>query len=248
MIENAILISLSKQIALQRKIDVIANNMANVNTAGYKHDTIMFEEYLMPVAEMTEMKGKDRLLSYVNDTAMYRDYTEGTIEKTDAELDVAIKGDGWLVVQTREGNKYTRNGHLNLNFEGVIVNSDGHPILGDGGPVVIGPGERGISISSDGTISTSQGVKDRLKLVSFKDHSKLKKEGETLFISTEVPAPSTEARIMQGMVEKSNVKPVLELTELIQATRTYVSNAKIMQQAQELRQSAIQTLGRPPQQ
>ncbi len=248
MIENAILISLSKQIALQRKIDVIANNMANVNTSGYKQDSILFEEYLMPVAEMTEMKGKDRLLSYVNDTAMYRDYSEGSIERTNAELDVAIKGDGWLVVQTREGNKYTRNGHLNLNFEGVIVNTDGHPILGEGGPIVIAPGEKGIVISGDGTISTDRGVKDKLQLVKFKDHSILKKEGENLFISTERPFPSKEARIMQGMVERSNVKPVLELTELIQATRTYVSNAKILQQAQELRQSAIQTLGRPPQQ
>lgn len=247
MIENAILIGLSKQVALQRKIDVIANNMANINSAGFKRDSILFEEYLMPVARMTEMKGQDRVLSYVNDTAMYRNYSEGPMVKTDDPLDVAIKGDGWLVVQTRDGDRYTRNGHMKLNTEGVLVTSNGDPVLGEGGPVTIGSGEKDISISVDGTISTDRGVKDRLRIVSFKEQGKLKKDGEMLMRSEERPGPAERSRVLQGMIERSNVEPVMQLTELIQATREYVTNSKILQQQQELRQTAIQQLGRTQQ-
>ncbi len=247
MIENAILINLSKQVALRRKIDVIANNMANINSAGFKGDTLLFEEYLMPVARMTEMKGQDRVLSYVNDTAMYRNYSEGPMVKTDDPLDVAIKGDGWLVVQTREGDRYTRNGHMKLNTEGLLVTSNGDPVLGEGGPITIGSDEADVSISVDGTVSTGKGVKDRLRIVSFKDQSKLMKDGEMLMRSEERPGQAEHARVLQGMIERSNVEPVKQLTELIQATREYVTNSKILQQQQELRQTAIQQLGRSQQ-
>ncbi len=247
MIENSILIGLSKQMALQRKIDVLANNMANVNTVGYKSDSVLFEEYLMPVARMTEMTGKDKILSYVNDTTMYRNYSEGPIKQTNEELDVAIKGDGWFVVQTPDGNKYTRNGHLKLNNEGRLVTTDGQMVLGEGGPITVGPDEHSIVISGDGTLSTNQGPKDQLRIVVFENNGKLEKEGDSLFSTEQVPTPARDFQIMQGMIENSNVQPVLQLTQLIQATREYVSMAQTLQQSQELRQSAIQQLGRPPQ-
>ena len=247
MIENSILIGLSKQMALQRKIDVLANNMANVTTSGYKSDSVVFEEYLMPVAEMTEMKGKDKVLSYVNDTVMYRDFSEGSIEKTGADLDVAIKVKGWLMIDTPDGNRYTRNGHLKLNTQSQIVTTEGHIVLGEGGPIVIDPEDTGIAISADGTISTDRGRKGRLRLVSFENNTQLRKEGETLFSTDEAPKPAEDAKIMHGMIEKSNVRPVVELTDLIQATREYVTNAQILQQSQELRQTAIQQLGRTQQ-
>ena len=234
--------------ALQRKIDILANNMANVNTAGFKSDSVVFEEYLSPTARMTEMKGKDRILSYVNDTAMYRDYAEGPMNRTNAELDVAIKGDGWFVIETDKGNRYTRNGHFKLNTEGLLVTSNGEPVLGLGGPITIPPGEQGIAITQDGTISTNQGIKDRLRVVQFENNALLEKEGELLFSTEQASRPAEgDTAIMQGMIEKSNVQPVLQLTQLIEATRAYVSLAQTLQQSQELRQNAIQQLGRPPQ-
>ena len=125
--ENTLLIGLSRQIALQRELDVVANNVANMNTTGYKADGAIFEEYLMPQAQAAGFQGADRRVSYVQDRATWRDFGAGPIRPTGNPLDVAIYGDAFFVVQTPRGERYTRNGAFQINAQGELVTSAGGP-------------------------------------------------------------------------------------------------------------------------
>ena len=244
--ENALLIGLSLQTALKRQMSVVANNLANMNTAGYKAGSLQFEEYLMPVARMNDLSGQDRRLSYVLDGSIYRSFQEGGFEQSGNELDVAISGDGWLVVDTPDGERYTRNGQLKLDSEGQMVTPAGYPVLGEGGPITFGSDESGIKIAKDGTISTSQGTKDRLRVVKFENNAALSKQGETLFSTAQQPEAAEDARILQGVVEKSNVQPITELTRMIETVRAYTSVSQMLAREQDLRRQAIEQLGTPP--
>ncbi len=244
--ENALLIGLSRQMALRRKMEIIANNMANMNTGGYKADAVQFEEYLMPVARITAMRGSDARLSYVQDTYLIHDLTEGALRRTGRPLDIAIQGDGWLVVQTPDGERYTRNGQLHRDNTGQLVTSEGYPVLGESGPIVFGPEETGITITPEGLISTNEGEKGRLRLVSFAEPQAMKKVGGTLFRTDEPPQPADTARIVQGAYEQSNVQPVRELTRMIQTTRAYMTTARMVEKMNELRRDAIDKLGTLP--
>lgn len=241
--ENALLIGLSRQMVLRRQMDVLANNMANVNTVGYKRDKIRFEEHMMPVARMSDARGGDARLSFVLDPSMYRDFREGGMEQTGNELDVAISGDAWFVVQTPEGERYTRNGQFKLNANGELVTGSGDPVLGEGGPIAFAADENGIEIASDGTISTNLGQRGKLRLVRFEDNGSLKKEGALLFASEEPPLPTADAKVMQGMIEKSNVQPVLELTRILETVRAYEGVSRALEQTAKLRSDAISRLG-----
>lgn len=245
--ENALLVGLSRQVSLKRQMDVVANNLANMDTAGYKSGTLLFEKHLMPTAQMNELNGQDGRISFVLDTSIYRSFEEGSFEQTGNELDVALSGDGWMVVQTPDGERYTRNGQLRLDAEGQLVLPTGQPVLGEGGPLTFGPEEVGIEIAYDGTISTSQGIKDKLQIVEFENNAALKKQGDTLFSTDQAPQPAGDVRVVQGAIEKSNVQPITELTRMIETVRAYTSMAQTLSQAQDLRRDAIQQLGTPPQ-
>lgn len=227
-------------------MDVVANNLANMNTAGFKTGTMLFEEHLMPVAQMNDLTGKDRRVSFVLDNSIYRSFTEGSFEQSGNELDVAISGDGWLVAQTPDGERYTRNGQLKINADGELVLPTGQQIQGEGGPITFGPDETGIEIAQDGTISTSQGTRGKLRVVQFQDNASLKNEGDTLFSSAQQPVTAEDVRILQGVVEKSNVQPIYEMTRMIETVRAYTNMAQTMQQTQDLRRDAIEQLGTPP--
>lgn len=241
--ENALLIGLSRQMTLRHKMDVIANNMANINTAGFKRDNLLFEEHLMPVARMGGATGRDARLSFVFDPSIYRNFEQGGLQQTGNDLDLAISGDAWFVAQTPEGERYTRNGSLQLSADGELVNSAGFPIMGDGGPITFSPEETDIVVAKDGTISTSQGIRGRIRLVSFENKNAMTKQGGLLFSTDEVPQAAEDASVLQGMIEKSNVKPVTELTRMIETVRAYTSVSQALQRTQQLRQDAIERLG-----
>src|SRR6202011_1126452 len=133
--ENALLVGLSRQMTLERQLDVVANNIANVNTTGYKADRSLFEEYLNSGAHEDNFVGTDRRLSYVQDRGTFRDFSQGPVETTKNPLDVAIDGSAFLVVQTPAGERYTRDGGLQLNNQGQLVPVAGNPVLGTGGPI-----------------------------------------------------------------------------------------------------------------
>lgn len=242
MIENAQLISLSRQIALQRQMDVVANNMANINTSGFKAEQILFEEYVMPVASDRDFPRLDQPLSYVQDWATMHDLSAGAVQQTGNDLDVALNGDGFFAIQTPAGERWTRSGAFQISANGTLVDMNGNAVLGDGGTIQFGPEESGILIAADGSISSSAGPKGRLRLVEFANPQELIREGSNLY-SGGTPVAATTTRAMQGYVERSNVSGVAEMAEMIRVTRAYESVASMTQKQDDLRRSAIQRLG-----
>ncbi|WP_425277304.1 flagellar basal-body rod protein FlgF [Devosia riboflavina] len=242
MIENAQLISLSRQMALQRHMDMVANNIANVNTTGFKAEQLLFEEYKMPVAAHGDFSGDDRTLSYVQDWATIQDFSDGAMVQTDAPLDLAISGEGFFTVQTAAGERWTRGGAFQINNEGTLVDLSGNPVLGDGGQIQFGPEETDIRVGADGSISSSAGAKGRLRIVEFEEVQALTREGNNL-MSGGTPIPATNSRVLQGFTEKSNVSGVAEMAEMIRVTRAYESIASLGQKQDDMRRDAIKRLG-----
>lgn len=241
--ENALLVNLSRQMALGRELDVIANNVANVNTNGFKARASRFQEYMRTPASAEAFPRPDRRVSYVLDNGTALDTSSGAIERTGNPLDAAIKGDAFFAVQTPAGERYTRNGSFELDGRGQLVNSDGHVVLGDGGPITFSPNEYGFNIAADGTITTDQGQRGKLRLVRFADQQALKNEGANLFSSAAAAQPAgAAASVASGAVERSNVKPVLEMSRLMEVNRAYTQIAGIITRTDELRRSAIQRL------
>lgn len=241
--QNAILIGVSRQVALARELDVIANNVANVNTNGFKARQARFQEYLMPKASADAFPRTDRRLSYVVDGGTPLDVSAGAIERTGNPLDVAVSGDGFLAVQTPAGERYTRNGALQVDAQGRLVTSDGHPVLGDNGPIAFSPQESGAAVAPDGTVSTTQGQRGKIRLVRFANARSLENAGANLFSSTAPAQPAGNAvRLEPGAIERSNVKPVLEMSRLIDVNRTYTAVSGMVQRLDDLKRSAIQRL------
>lgn len=252
--ENALLIGLSRQSALERQIDVIANNIANVNTAGYKSDSTLFETYLNTPAHEDNFVGGDRRVSFVQDRGTYRDMTEGPAQETRNPLDIAIDGSGFLAVQTPQGERYTRDGNLHINSQGQLVTAAGNPVLGSTGPIVFQPTDHDINITPDGAVTVVTGngntdsIRGNLRLVSFPNAQKMLKEGYNLYAAGEggTPTPDTKSTVRQGFIEQSNVNAVSEMSRMMEVSRAYTQIATLMQQQAELQKSAIQALADVP--
>ena len=251
--ENTLLVGLSRQTILERQLDVVANNVANVNTAGYKSDSSLFEEFLQAGAHEDNFVGRDRRVSYVQDRATFRDFSQGPSEQTKNPLDVAIDGSGFLVVQTPAGERYTRDGGLQMNNIGQLVTVAGNPVLGTSGPIVFQPTDHDINVSPDGTVTVLEGsartdsIRGKLRLVSFADAQKLLKEGSNLYSAGEGSAqPDTKSVVQQGFIEKSNVNSVAEMSNMIEVTRAYTQMSTLLQQQSDLHKPAIQQLADVP--
>jgi flagellar basal-body rod protein FlgF len=254
--ENTLLIGLSRQMVLERQMDVVANNVANVNTNGFKADNSMFEQYLMPVARENRFNPQDRQVSFVNDRGTWRDMGPGSLEMTNNPLDVAIDGNGFLAVQTAGGERYTRNGALQINAQGQLVTADGNVVLGDNGPITFQQTDHDVAITPDGRITVIEGAsannnettRGTLRVVSFAQPQLLQKEGNSLYSAPAGVAarPDTTSLLKQGAIEKSNVHAVVEITRMIQISRAYQQTATLLQQQSDMHKNAIQQLAQVP--
>ncbi|HEX2653675.1 MAG TPA: flagellar basal-body rod protein FlgF [Xanthobacteraceae bacterium] len=253
--ENASLIGLSAQIALGRELDVVANNVANLNTNGFKAYSSLFEEYLSPVARANNFIGPDRRVSYVQDRATMLDLSQGPLQRTGNPLDVAIDGDAFFAVQTPQGERYTRNGVFQIDATGQLVTSDGYVVLGDAGPIVFQADDHDISINAQGTVSVLSGqntldaARGKLRLMSFAQPQRLQSDGSNTFTApadVQATPASEKVRVVQGAIEKSNVRGVVEMTRLIEVSRAYTTMASLLQSESDLRKSAIQSLSEVP--
>jgi flagellar basal-body rod protein FlgF len=253
-VENALLIGLSREATLERHLAVISNNLANVNTNGFKANQMLFEEYLNTNAHEDNFSGRDRRLSYVQDRGTFHDFTQGALQQTSNPLDVAINGAGFLAVQTAGGERYTRDGNLHLNNTGQLVTANGDTVVGAAGPIVFQPTDHDINISPDGTITVLEGasrtdsIRGKLRMVSFTDAQKLLKQGNNLYSAPDgtTPAPDTKSTIQQGYVEKSNINSVVEMSRMIEVNRTYANIATMLSQTHDLHKSAIEKLADVP--
>lgn len=224
--ENTGFIAMSRQGALRRNMDVIANNIANMNTTAYKAEEMMFIDHVIKSKGGHSVFGDK--LSYVRDIATRIDLSEGPLKSTGNPLDIAVRGNSFLAVQTVEGERYTRNGRLELDSGGQLVNEAGQPILSDGGtPVFFAPEDTDITFSKDGTISTNNGVVGRLRVVSFENPQNLSRLPGGLYESETPPIDAVERDVVQGMLEGSNINGVVEMTNMIDVHRSYDRIRKI---------------------
>jgi flagellar basal-body rod protein FlgF len=249
--ENTLLVGLSRQVALSRELDVVANNLANMNTTGYKADGSLFEEYLSSKARAAPT---DSRVSFVQDRGVWHDMSQGALDRTGNPLDLAIDGKGYLVVQTPAGQRYTRNGALKTDATGQLVTSEGYPVLGDNGPIVFQQTDHQVQISRDGTISVRQGASNadaargHLRVVTFANPQQLQKYGSSSFTAIQgaQPQPAQDAGIIQGSIEQSNVRSVVEMSRMIEITRSYTQVAGILQQQGDMGQQSIDKLADIP--
>jgi flagellar basal-body rod protein FlgF/flagellar basal-body rod protein FlgG len=252
--ENTLLVGLSRQMVLERQMDVVANNVANINTNGFKADRSLFEEYLRSPAHEDNFQRSDRRVSFVQDRASFHDFAAGNTEQTKNPLDVSIDGGGFIAVQTPAGERYTRDGGLQINNLGQLVTAGGNPVMGTSGPIVFQPTDKQINIAADGNVTVLEGtgridsVRGKLRLVSFADAQKLIKDGSNLFSAGQgvAPQPDTTSRVRQGFIEKSNVNSVTEMSRMIEITRTYTQISALLQQQSDLHKSAIEKLADVP--
>ena len=252
--ENTLLVGLSRQMVLERQMDVVANNVANINTNGFKADRSLFEEFLTSRAHEDNFASRDRRISFVQDRGTFKDFAAGNTELTKNPLDVSIDGKAFLVVQTAAGERYTRDGGLQINNQGQLVTASGDAVLGTSGPIVFQPTDKAINIAPDGNISVVEGtgrtdsVRGKLRLVSFADAQKLVKDGGNLYSAGQGVAaqPDTTSRVNQGFIEKSNVNSVHEMSRMIEITRTYTQISAMLQQQHDLHRTAVEKLADVP--
>jgi flagellar basal-body rod protein FlgF len=243
--ENSLLVSLSQQVAAYQTMDVIANNIANVSTPGYRREEQTFQEY---VEQVTPPEGQDgpTTVSFVQDGGIVRDLSEGAHQQTAAPFDLAIQGKGYFVVQTANGERYTRNGHFTLDTAGQVVTDTGDAVQGDGGAISITPDDGEIHIGTDGTISGKNGQIAKLRVVTFANEPALQKQGATMYSASETPVTATDAKVSQGELESSNVQPVVEISRMIEVMRAYQATATLTQSQEDLLRQAIDKLGQTP--
>jgi flagellar basal-body rod protein FlgF len=202
-------------------LDTLANNLANANTAGFKEQKSFFTA-LHAAAESSRTPQLDAAINTAVAVSSMPDLTGGSLAETHRDLDLAIVGKGFLTVQTPAGQRYSRNGSLALNAQSVLCTSEGFPVLGERGPIVLGPGK--IIINEQGEILVDGARIDRLKIAAFESPGTLICEGGSLFAQPQgAPAAgaASDAGIRQGYLEQSNVNPVLSMVRLVETMRQF---------------------------
>lgn len=237
------MLGLQTQRVLQRRLDVAANNLANIGTNGFKADALVTEEVDGANAHADV---DPRNIRFVRDVTLARDMGQGPITSTGNPLDVAIQGDGFFMVQGANGEtRYTRDGAFSLSGDGRLVTSDGFAVLNSGGsPIVLDPQGETPSIGRDGAIRVAGVEAGRIGVARFAAPGALLKVGDNLWDAQDQASEPFDGIVVQGALEGSNVRPVIELTRLIEISRAYQSAARIVSNADELRQRAIERLSR----
>ncbi|HVA12245.1 MAG TPA: flagellar basal-body rod protein FlgF [Stellaceae bacterium] len=236
--ENSTYIVLSGQNARQRQMDVLANNIANLSTPGFKGERTMFKEYLSNAQSSNPS-------SYVEIAGTARDMSQGPLTHTGNPFDVALNGAGFLTVTTPSGNEYTRDGHLQLDSQGELVTSTGFVVQGDGGsPIVIPAGSGDVTIGTDGTVATRRGTIGKLPVVNFDDPQAMVEQAGGLYTTDQAPQPIATTQVEQGTIEESNVQPILEMTKLMAASHEITDSKNFADGEHNRLKNAIDRLGK----
>lgn len=226
--DNSVYIMLSRQTALFREMAVRANNVANSATTGFMAEDVLYNPYSV-------QDGRGKKMDFANDVATFRRTEPGSFKVTGAPLDIAIKGQGYLVVDTPAGQRYTRAGSLQMNGEGQLTTAQGYPVLDIGNqPIVFNPEDKQITIGEAGNISVDGQERARLNVVKFANDLALERVSGTLFKSAQPPESAPEALVQQGMLEGSNVNAVTEITRVIDVSRSTASTGKFIEAMYDL--------------
>jgi flagellar basal-body rod protein FlgF len=242
--DNALYVGLSRQMTLRHELDIVANNIANADTTGFKVENLLVKTE--PKAPAVTLDGP-KPVKFVIDTGVARDFSQGTLRTTGSPLDLAIEGQAFFKLTTPDGERYTRDGHFRLDDTGKLVTQNGQPVAdAGGGELLIDPQKGPIAIAADGTVS--QGIEQvgKIGVVRFDSLSVLEKTGDNLYRNTsnQQSQPAPDARVRQGMLEGSNVNTITQITKMLEVTRAYESMAKMMDSTATLSRDSISRLGK----
>jgi flagellar basal-body rod protein FlgF len=241
--DNAGYIALSRMIAQERALEVRAANIANTGTPGFKGESVVFSDYLVQQQGVATPPG-GRTIQMVQDRATYRDFTQGQLSKTGNPLDLALRGDGFFVVQTPRGERYTRAGRFSLSASGQIVDTGGNAVLGvDGQPMTVPPGSTGLNVAADGSISADGGPIGQFRVVQFDDQQGMTAEGASLFTTTQPTRTAAQPQVVQGTVEGANIEPVVELNSMMSEMRDFDFASQFVDGEAQREQTAIDRIG-----
>jgi len=236
--DNATYTALTRQSGLANEMRVVANNIANSSTTGFRAEGVVFSEYV-------NVLGADHdSLSMAS--ARVRDTVEmqGVLKQTNATFDLAIEGEGFFLIQTPNGERLTRAGHFTPNANGDLVTADGFPVLDAGGaPVFVPVGAGSVNIGADGVISAGGELVGQIGIVAPNDPDSLIREGGTRFAAPEGFDPALDARVVQGFLEGSNVNPTLEIARMIEVQRAYELGQSFLDKEDERIRAVMQTMG-----
>jgi len=241
--DNALYIGLSRQMTLRRELDIVANNIANADTTGFKVESLMVETD--PESPAMTLGGP-KPIKFVLDSGVARDFGQGGLRMTGATFDMGLEGQGFFKVQTADGERYTRDGRFRTDATGRLTTQGGDAVLDDGGgEIIISPEKGAVTIARDGTMSQGAERIGKVGVVRFDNLSGLEKAGDNLFrnASNLQPQSAPDTLVRQGMLEGSNVKPIVEITRMIEVTRAYESMAKMIDANAELSRRSVEKLG-----
>jgi flagellar basal-body rod protein FlgF len=229
--------TLTRQSGLMREMSVVANNLANLSTTGYRREGVVFSEFV-------ERMDSDPSLSMAYASGRHVDLGQATISQTGGSFDFAIQGDGFFLIEAPEGERLTRAGSFTPSAEGELVTPDGLRLLDAGGaPIFIPPDAKNVALAADGTLSANGEPIAKVGLWQPNDPLSLKHQSGTLFAANGVE-PAEGGQILQGMLEDSNVEPVSEIARMIEVQRAYELGQKFLDAEDERVRGVIQALGR----
>lgn len=214
--DNAIYASLSRQSGLMAEMRVVANNIANANTTGYRREGVIFAEHLSALDRQGDT------LSMAHARGRMLDLQQGVLTQTNNNLDLAIEGEGFFLVEAPEGLRLTRAGAFMPSPEGELMTAEGHRLLDEGqAPIILPAGASGVAVGQDGTLSSNGLPFGRIGLFNPPEGVNLSRQSGTAFTIDGAPQPIEEGRIRQGFLEESNVDPIMEITRMIEVQRAY---------------------------
>lgn len=227
---NDIFSTYSGKYAAGRRLDIVANNIANVATPGFKASRLIYNGSTLE----TPVDADQMDQTYVNFNDSYVHFSDAPVVETRNPLDLAIEGQGFFVISTRNGNLYTRNGQFVVNSDKKLVTADGDPVVGESGEPISVDGKE-VAIENDGSVFVDKALVGKIKVVAFSQLKDLKNFGKSLFINTgsEAETPAASFSLRQHYYESSNVDVMKEMVEMINATRAYEALTKADQSVDE---------------
>ncbi len=238
--DNSTSIALSRLMAQQRTMSVIANNIANANTPGYRAERMQFSDWLVREPAAGEPSG-DRALVFTQDRATWREQRAGPLTRTGNPFDLALGNPAaWFTVQTPNGPRLTRAGHFMLSAGGQIVDPDGNALLDrNGQKLALSPADTRITVAGDGTISSESGQIGQIGFVEPSTEANMQAEGSRLYATPDPTRPAAAPQLVQGAVEESNVQPIAELTRMMDDLREFQFTTQFVQAEADRQSGAI---------
>jgi flagellar basal-body rod protein FlgF len=261
--------AVSGAIARDHEVEVISNNLANVNTNGFKKDGVDFKEYLSKNEKMNDLgediprspikdkdlyplDGRDQSFVIVNGT--HTNFKTGGLKVTDNPLDIALNGPGFFEISTPQGVRYTKSGSFKVSNDGRLVTTEGNPVLaqGEGDPaarqISLADRQGSVHVSEAGEIYMNDELVTKISVLEFKNMNQIRKTAGLLFENKDptgnLATASTNTEVKQGMVEASNVNPVEEIGNLIRANRMFEEDLKAMKTVNEMMQKEVNEVGK----